>query len=400
MRSDLANLHDSVELAVSPRLAELCQRMRASGAHCGIDDLITAHHALVHVEPTRAGTRAALRCVLCASHREVAAFDAAFDAVFGEPLPVPPEMPLKPEDVEPPATEAKPGEDPQASAEMSRGSVDPEALQGDTPTADDEPVASALRWSEREILRDKDFRAYTVADRVVARSLLRRLAMAMPMRRSGRWRPVHGRGDRLDVAQTIRVSLRAGGEPLDLRFRSPSTTARRLVLVCDVSGSMAPYSSMLLEYVHAAICSGRRVEAFCFATRLARVTSDLRIRDADRAIARAEARLPDRSGGTRIGAALAQLNREHGRRLGRGAVVVILSDGWDRGEPGVLSREMARLRRSAHRVLWLDPRQGTPGYEPLTRGMREAMPHADRLMPGHSLSSVEELATVLQDELS
>ena len=139
-----------------------------------------------------------------------------------------------------------------------------------------------------------------------------------------------------------------------------------------------------------------RVEAFVFGTRLTRVTRELRGRDSDRALARAAAAVNDWSGGTRIGAAIAELNREHGRRIGRGAVVVMLSDGWDRGDPEELALEMGRLRRCAHRVIWLNPLAADPRYEPLTRGMRAALPHVDRLLPGNSLASLEQLAELME----
>jgi uncharacterized protein with von Willebrand factor type A (vWA) domain len=168
------------------------------------------------------------------------------------------------------------------------------------------------------------------------------------------------------------------------------------VLVCDVSGSMAPYSRMLLQYLHACVAARRRVEAFAFGTRLTRITHELSGRDHDLALERAAAAVLDFSGGTRIGDALAELNRLHGRRLGRGAVVVILSDGWDRGDPQQLAAEMARLRRSAHRLLWLNPLAAQVDYEPLTRGMRAAIPHTDRLLPGNSLASLDELAAILE----
>jgi hypothetical protein len=168
------------------------------------------------------------------------------------------------------------------------------------------------------------------------------------------------------------------------------------VLVCDVSGSMAPYARMLLQYLHACVAARRRVEAFAFGTRLTRITHELTGRDHDRALDRATAAVTDFSGGTRIGAALAQLNRDHGRRLGRGAVVVILSDGWDRGDPEQLDAEMARLRRAAHRLVWLNPLAAHPDYEPLTRGMRAAVPHTDELLAGNSLASLEQLAAILE----
>jgi uncharacterized protein with von Willebrand factor type A (vWA) domain len=387
-------------LAVSLRLADLCERLRAGGVRCGLDNLLAAHRALVEVEPTRSETRAALSCVLCSSPHDLSVFEEAYEAVFGAPEPEPPAMPLKPDDLEPAAATASPGEEPDRSATMASGGVDPDLAGGSAADEDELHEVSPRRWSATEILREKDFRVFTAEDRVAARVLLRDLAAAMPRRRSSRVRPVHGRGERLDVPRTLRASLRVGGEPFDIRFASRVQAPRRLVFVCDVSGSMAVHATMLLEYVHAAFHAGRSVEAFCFATRIARVTLDLRSRDPERAIAGAESRIPDRSGGTRIGAAIAQLNREHGRRIGRGAVVVILSDGWDRGEPGLLGAEMAHLRRSAHRVLWLDPNMGLPDYEPLTRGMREALPHVERVMPANTLRSIEELAAVLKVSLA
>ncbi len=166
--------------------------------------------------------------------------------------------------------------------------------------------------------------------------------------------------------------------------------------MCDVSGSMAPYARMLLQYMHASVAARRRVEAFAFGTRLTRITNELAGRDHDRALDRAAAAVTDFSGGTRIGAALAELNRVHGRRLGRGSVVIVLSDGWDRGDPEQLRDEMARLRRASHQLVWLNPLAAHPDYEPLTRGMQAAVPHTDRLLAGNSLASLEELAEILE----
>jgi len=169
------------------------------------------------------------------------------------------------------------------------------------------------------------------------------------------------------------------------------------VLVCDVSGSMTPYARMLLQYLHASVAARRRVEAFAFGTRLTRVTHELSGRDHDRALERAADAVTDFAGGTRIGAALAELNRVHGRRVGRGAVIVILSDGWDRGDPAELEAEMARLRRSAHRLVWLNPLAAHSEFEPLTRGMRAAVPYTDELLAGNSLASLEQLAVILEE---
>jgi uncharacterized protein with von Willebrand factor type A (vWA) domain len=199
------------------------------------------------------------------------------------------------------------------------------------------------------------------------------------------------------MRRTLRASLRSGGEPIQRHWRARSTRPRPLVLIVDVSGSMAPYARMLLQYTQAAVAARRRVEAFALGTRLTRITNELAGRDHDRALERATAAVVDFAGGTRIGDALAELNRTYGRRIGRGAVVVILSDGWDRGEPEVLEAEIARLRRSARRLLWLNPLAAHPDYQPLTRGMRAAMPHADLLLAGNSLASLEELADILEE---
>jgi uncharacterized protein with von Willebrand factor type A (vWA) domain len=160
---------------------------------------------------------------------------------------------------------------------------------------------------------------------------------------------------------------------------------------------MAPYARMLLMYLQASVAARARVEAFVFGTRLTRVTRELAGRDPDRALQRAADAVHDWSGGTRIGDAIAELNRVHGRRIGRGALVVILSDGWDRGDPELLAAEMARLRRCSHRVVWLNPLAADPRYEPLTRGMQAALPHVDHLIPGNSLASLETLAALMEE---
>ncbi|MDW5594705.1 VWA domain-containing protein, partial [Conexibacter stalactiti] len=223
-----------------------------------------------------------------------------------------------------------------------------------------------------------------------------------PERRSRRLRHARSgaRGHRPDLPATVRASLRHGGEPLERRWRAPARAPRPLVLVLDVSGSMAPYAHLLLAYAQAAVTARRRVEAFLLGTRLTRVTRELRSKDVDGALERATRAAPDFGGGTRIGAGIGALNRGHGRRLGRGAVIVILSDGWDRGDPAELAAELARLRRSAHRLVWLNPLKARPGYEPLARGMAAALPHVDEFLEGHSLGSLEALAELLEGPLS
>jgi uncharacterized protein with von Willebrand factor type A (vWA) domain len=259
-------------------------------------------------------------------------------------------------------------------------------------------------WSDAELLREKDFADYTDAERELARRVMVRLAAAGPARPTRRTRPARRRGApphaaRPDLRRTIRSSLRTGGDPVERHWREPSERPRPLVLVCDVSGSMEPYARMLLQYMQACVAARRRVEAFVFGTRLTRVTAELAGRDPDRALDRAAGAAHDWSGGTRIGDALAALNREHGRRLGRGAIVVLLSDGWDRGEPEQLAAEMARLRRCAHSVIWLNPLKAHPDYEPLTRGMQAALPHVDHFLAGNSLSSLADLAELMEGGL-
>ncbi len=263
-------------------------------------------------------------------------------------------------------------------------------------SADDAAVPAA--WSDVELLQTKDFAHYSEAEMILAKELIWRLARRGPSRISRRTRPVRRRrGHRPDLRRVLRASLRTRGEPIHRQWRAPQRRPRPVVLVCDVSGSMTPYARMLLQYMHASVAARRRVEAFAFGTRLTRITHELEGRDHDRALDRATAAVADFSGGTRIGSALAELNRVHGRRIGRGAVVVILSDGWDRGEPEVLDAEMARLRRSAHRLVWLNPLAAHPDFEPLTRGMRAAVPHTDELLAGNSLASLEELAAILEE---
>jgi uncharacterized protein with von Willebrand factor type A (vWA) domain len=264
-----------------------------------------------------------------------------------------------------------------------------------TVPADGEILPAA--WSEVELLHTKDFAEYSDLEMALARELIARLARRGPVRRSRRTRASRRRGHAPDLRRLLRASMRTGGEPVERHWRTTTNRPRPVVLVCDVSGSMTPYARMLLQYLHACVAARRRVEAFAFGTRLTRITHELGGRDHDRALERAAEAVVDFAGGTRIGAALAELNRVHGRRLGRGAVVVILSDGWDRGDPEQLGAEMERLRRSAHRLVWLNPLAAHPGYEPLTRGMRAAVPHTDELLAGNTLMSLEQLAEVLEE---
>jgi uncharacterized protein with von Willebrand factor type A (vWA) domain len=369
---------------VQERVSALAAVMRAGGARVGVGELLAAHRALEAVDASdRIDAYFALRTTLCSTRAELLLFAEAFAAIFAS---TPQENPLE------------------ALGEIEKAALPrvgiPQAspLEVEQPDLDGDPLPAA--YSDEELLHEKDFASYTDAERAQARRLLARIAARAPQRLSRRTRPTRRRRDTHDLRATVRASLRHGGELMERRYREPGLRPRRIVLVCDVSGSMAPYARMLLQYLQASVTAHTRVEAFVFGTRLTRVTRDLDSRDPDRALARAAERVSDWSGGTRIGAALAELNREHGRRIGRGAVVVILSDGWDRGDPDLLGVEMARLQRTAHRLLWLNPLAADPRYEPLTRGMRAALPHVDHLLPGNSIASLESLADLMEEGLS
>ncbi|MGA9858005.1 MAG: VWA domain-containing protein [Solirubrobacteraceae bacterium] len=362
------------------RLGDLTSVLRAQGTRVGVGELLTAVRSLEAVDcTTREEVRLALRTVLCSHHRDLERFDLAFTAVYGD------------------------GEQAAARDPFEQlGSIEKAALPrmglsdpgGGAPEEGSDPVPAA--WSNIELLQEKDFARYTEAEMALARDLIARLARRHPVRLSRRTRPSRRRGHMPDLRHTVHASLRTGGEPLHRRWRAPTQRPRKVVLVCDVSGSMAPYARMLLQYMHACVAARRRVEAFAFGTRLTRITQELTGRDHDRALDRAAAAVTDFSGGTRIGAAIAELNRVHGRRLGRGSVIVVLSDGWDRGEPEQLEAEMARLRRAAYRLVWLNPLAAHPDYQPLARGMQAAVPHTDQLLAGNSLASLEQLATLLE----
>ena len=378
MSEQLASLGDGVVGG----LAELAATLRAQGSRVGLGELLTAHKALEAVDCTsREDARLALRAVLCSDQGDLAKFDLAFMAVYGSGRPIG-QSPFDDFGIE---REALP------HAGLATGGAAPPPSEG----GELSPVPAA--WSDVELLRHKDFATYTDAEMALARMLIAELARRGPTRLSRRTRPSRRRGHTPDLRRVVRASLRTAGEPIDRHWRAPSRRPRPVVLVCDVSGSMTPYARMLLQYVHASVAARRRVEAFAFGTRLTRITHELGGRDHDRALARAADAVTDFSGGTRIGDALASLNRDHGRRVGRGAVVVILSDGWDRGDPEHLQVEMARLRRSAHRLVWLNPLAAHPEFAPLTRGMRAAIPHTDELLAGNSLASLEQLAVILEE---
>ena len=252
-----------------------------------------------------------------------------------------------------------------------------------------------LRFSRTERLRDKDFGDFDEAELREAERAMAELRVRPATRRSRRRRR-SSHGDAHDLRRTVRAAMRRGGEPIDLLTTETNDRNRRLVLLLDVSGSMESYAKVLIRFAHAAVVGRGDVEVFALGTRLTRITRQLATRDPETAVAAAAGQVEDWSGGTRLGDALDAFAREWGLRgMARGAIVVVLSDGWDRGEPKVMREAMARLQRLSHKLIWVNPLKAGPGFEPTARGMAAALPFCDAFLEGHCLRSVTELAAVI-----
>lgn len=257
--------------------------------------------------------------------------------------------------------------------------------------AEEQEVAS---YSQAEILRQKDFDTLTEPEMAEVRRLIRLMRLPAGLTRSRRARS--GGHDRLDIRRLLRRSLRFGGELLVFSWKSPTLRPRPLVLLCDISGSMERYTRLLLNFTYALKSASTRVEVFVFATRLTRITRLLRSHDVDAALNRVMASVDDWSGGTRIGEAVETFNRRYARRvLSHGATVAIISDGWDRGDAVQMRQAIARLQRSCHRLIWMNPLMGAPGYEPLTLGLQAALPFVDDFLPAHNFANLEALGVLL-----
>jgi uncharacterized protein len=332
----------------------------------------------------RSGVYWAGRATLLRRPEDLAVYDRSFEAFWlGRPLS---------------EAQVRAGQPPPMAVTVGLDQPPPDDDRGSGGEQEDQPVL-ALRYSRAEVLRTKDFAAYTAAEFAQAHRMMADLRLAGELRRSRRRRRTrHRTGRHPDLRRTVGYALATRGEPIRRAWLVPSQRPRRVVLLCDVSGSMEPYARGLLRFVHAAVV-GRgpgRVEAFALGTRLTRLTRELAWRDPDQALARASKSVADWSGGTRLGDGLRAFNDRYGiRGMARGAVVVVLSDGWDRGDPAALATEMARLHRVAHRVIWVNPLKAAPGYAPLTQGMAAALPHVDQFVPGHSLGALEDLVALV-----
>ena len=371
------------------RLVGFGRSLRRQGLSVGTGRIMSFCRAAAALDPTDlVDLHLAARATLVSRPEDFPVLDAAFVRWFGSPqsadgVSAPPSPP----------PDGRPDE-PDDEELLQVGSLLWASASGEEPE-DDEEGAVPIIASEVELLRRKDFADLTEDERRTALARMRRLALSTPARPSRRYRAARD-GSRFDLRRTLRRSLRTEGELFDRAWKRRRTRRRPLVLILDVSGSMAPYSRPLVEFAHAATRAGRRVEAFCFGTRLTRITRQLSARDPEQALAAVGRAVTDWEGGTRIGESLKQLLDEWAARSAlRGSVVVFVSDGLERGDPDVLSAQMARLARLAHRVLWVNPLKGSPRYEPLARGMAASLPYVDVFLPGHNLESLEALADAL-----
>jgi uncharacterized protein with von Willebrand factor type A (vWA) domain len=262
---------------------------------------------------------------------------------------------------------------------------------------DEEPIIERIyTYSAREVLRQKDFAEMTLPEVEEVKHLIQHMEWKLEQRRTRRKTPASN-GTFIDMRRTLRQNMRYGNEPLQLVWRSRRLKRRPMVVISDISGSMERYSRILLKFIYAISSGLDRVQAFVFSTRLTRITRQLKERDIDVALDQVSQAIPDWAGGTRIGDALKTFNYHWGRRvLGQGAIVLIISDGWDRGDIDLLAHEMRRLQLSCQRLIWLNPLLGMESYEPLTRGIQAALPHIDDFLPVHNLASLEQLGRLLE----
>jgi len=367
--------------------------LRAAGLPVGPDRTARFARAVTVARPaTTAQLRWCARATLAAGPDQVELLDRVFDAVFGGAEDV---ADRRGDPTAPPVPEAPPGPVPPGTGRPAgSGAGLPRADGGGPATGRTVPVPSAASALER--LAGRDFAVLDpgeLAELARAMSLLR---LATPSRRSRRAETVHN-GQRVDVRASLRRARRTGADPVRLVRRRPREQPRRLVVLCDISGSMEPYARALLQLLYAA-AGGTRAEVFTFATRLTRLTRVLRGARPAVALARAGRTAPDWSGGTRIGAALKEFLDRYGRRgMARGAVVLIVSDGWETGDPALLARQMARLSLLAYRIVWANPRTASPRYQPLVGGMAAAWPHCDAVVSAHRLAALPELVAALAD---
>jgi len=367
--------------------------LRALGMDVNPGRMVDLVRALDHVQiGHKADFYFTARSLLVHEHDDLPLFDQAFDLFWRKPSGEGVWLDLyNLRDTEPP---------PPLLAAPSSESLAQESDQESSAEDADEEVQEIIEitrtYSQRELLHQKDFATLTKEELTAVRWLMARMVWDLGQRQTRRMRA--GTGRQPDMRRIMRQNLRYGGEILEWPSREPKFKPRPLIIIADISGSMEQYTRLLLHFTYSLAESlTQKVESFVFSTRLTRITRQLHGRDLDHALTEVSGHVHDWAGGTRIGEALHIFNYDWGRRvLGRGAVVLLISDGWDRGDPELLREEIARLHRTCYRLIWLNPLLGSAQYEPLTRGMQAALPHIDDFLPVHNLASLEDLALHLQ----
>ena len=386
---------ETIYLDLPALVGAFSERLRGAGLPVSSERAAAFAHALELVRPvSRRRLYWTARAVFVADPSQVKVFDRVFRSVFGDGGAAP-DGPLAEDAASAPVpADERPAVDRSAGAsEPAETPLSPSLFAASAPRSDHDlaEMPVPLAPSDEELLREKRFDALSAAELAHLYELMSSMRVATPARRTRRAER-YRHGARIDLRRTLRGSMRTAGDPVRLRRRRRRVVQRRMVLLCDISGSMEPYARAYLQFLTSAAGSGRQVEAFVFATRLTRVTRTLRYRDPQRAIQAAAAAAPDWSSGTRIGEALKTFNDRHGRRgLARGAVIVILSDGWERGDPALVAREMERLARFAHRIVWVNPRAAAARFMPRAGGMAAALPYCDALVSGHNLDSLSDV---------
>ena len=389
---------ETIELDLPPLVGALSRRLHDAGLSVTPARAADFARALTLVRPVaRRQLYWTARAVFVTDPAQAAAFDGVFFSVFGgwaagdeldevHALATPPDRQPQPEH------QVSPGDSDGSDRDASAS-----AAASDDESSGELEVPLALA-SEEELLGRKRFDRLEPHELAALYRLMSRLELATPRRRTRRYERQR-RGERIDLRRTLRTSIRTGGNPIHLARRRRRIAPRRLVLLCDISGSMEPYARAYLQFLTCAAGSGPHAEAFVFATRLTRLTRALASRSPERAIQRAAAAAPDWSSGTRIGDALREFNDRHGRRgMARGAVIVIISDGWERGDPMLVGRELERLGRLAHRIVWVNPRLSANAFSVQSGGMLAALPHCDALVSGHSFQALAEVVDAIGAE--
>ena len=384
---------DEAEAALGVALVRFGRLLRRRGVRVSPDQVIRYQHAVGRLDPADLEDLYwAGRACLVTGRPDVEVYDRAFGEHFLGRDAGQDDAPVQQQGPEEGAAPEGGGAPPAGPRDAPRDRLQSGDEDG---TERSEQATVGETASSFELLRAKSFPALTEQEQAMLYQLLRMLRPDLPMRTTRRTRPAR-RGTRLDLRRSVRRSLRTQGELVTRHWRRRRTEPRTIVLVLDVSGSMASYSHAMLQFAYGLSRSGMPVEVFCFGTRLTRVTGALRARDPDVALERAAAAVVDWDGGTRIGESLRHFIRGWGRQgYVRRSIVLICSDGLERGDPALLGEQMARLSRLAYRVIWVNPLKGDPDFRPASRGMLAALPHLDDLVAGDTFGSLADLAAQL-----